>query len=229
MKHGERLAMYGICTIALVLGLRGGIDTHASASNAVPLAADTGKIATCDVLALTEALFSTDTYAPGRKNQESLLKSQLLPLETELDALQRELQTSDPNAPETQTKGQTFESKREAYFKLRQELSDKFDVFVSGQFAEAYERVQAAARAVANENGFTYVLGQKHGAIAGPDPQRLMADLLARPMLVSPEGSDISLKVRDQLKLPATATGSQLAPPAKPLQPPTEPGPRPTP
>lgn len=209
MRRGERLAVYGVCTLALILSLRpGGWGGAAIAGSATLRIADEGRIATCDALAVTEALFSTDAYAPVRQSEETRLKSQLTPLEAALDALQKELQAADQTKPETQAKAQEFDTKRSEYFKLRQDLSDKYDAFVSLQFGEAYQRVQAAAKAVATDTGYTYVISQKSGAVAGPAPQTLIADLLGRPMLVKPEGSDITIKVREQLKLPATPDGS---------------------
>lgn len=213
MKSVERLAVYSACTIAVVLALRAAsLDSPAIASSTTPLAEPALRIATCDTLAATDALFSSDAYAPPRKAEEDRLKTRLTPLETELDALQKELQGSDPSKPENQAKAQTFQSRREEYFKTRQELSDAYDKFVSGQFAEAYERVQAAARAVATENNYTHVLSHKSGRPAGSDPQRLIADLLGRPVLVAPAATDITDKVIAQLKLPPAKPAAEPAP-----------------
>ncbi len=219
MQRAERIALYTVSAAALVLSIRAASpDSRAVAAPAAApasLVESPVRIATCDTIAATDALFASETYAQPRKAEEDRLKTRLTPLETELDALQKELQTADPNKPENQAKAQTFQSKRDDYFKLRKELSESYDKFVSTQFGEAYERVQAAARAVAQENNYTHVLSHKASRISAKDPQSLIADLLGRPALVAPEGTDVTDKVIAQLKLPAKPAEQPSASPAK--------------
>lgn len=216
MKRGERLAVYGVCAVAVVCSLRVAMfDSPAIAvsvqGGASPAAAT---VATCDAMAVTEALYAVEPYTGVRKAEEERLKTRLMPMETELTALQTELKDADMSKPETQAKSEAFQGKIQAYNQMRQELSDAYDGFVAKQFAEAYERVQAAAGQVAKDHGFTHVIAHKSDAMRVATTQNLIADLISRPMLVMPTGSDITAKVREHLKLPEATKNSEAANPA---------------
>lgn len=217
MLRNERFFLYGLVCLALTLALLGPgraaalIGTPALASPSPSLAAtqSPATLATCDLLAVTELLFASEAYAPARTDEEKRLTAKLAPLEAALDALQRELQTmtpADQGKPENQAKAADFQTKRDEYMQVRKDSSASYDRLVAGQFADAYERASTAAAAVAKEAGFTHVIAHKTGKIAGSDPQTLIADLLGRPMIVRPEGSDITPRVRTALKLPDTVS-----------------------
>jgi Skp family chaperone for outer membrane proteins len=158
-------------------------------------------IAHCDVLFVTELLMASPSYAAPRKDEQDRLRARLLPLEVDLEALRSELAKGDPNKPEDQEKARSFQGKQREYAELQREVSQGFDSYVSNQFIESYERVVAAAAQVAEQRGYTHVFAHKAARLSGNEPSRLVAEVLARPIVVKPEGTDISDAVKAALKL----------------------------
>jgi Skp family chaperone for outer membrane proteins len=193
-------------------------------------------IATCDVYAVVEALVETEAYLPMRKSEEARITAILQPLEADLKSREGALRLMNPQDPKAQEMAAEFEQRRQAFTARAQQLSSEYTAMVGRQFVDAYTRATAAARGVATQRGFSHVLNVKSGPIiAGdnPDPRRLIEDMLARPVLIAPDGSaaDLTAAVRAALNLPektgmrdASAERDAVAPtPASTTPPPPEP------
>lgn len=61
-----------------------------------------------------------------------------------------------------------------------------------------------AAAAIAQRRAFTHVIAMRHAdrAITATHPERLVESFLGRPVVVAPEGSDITADVAAELNLP---------------------------
>lgn len=209
MRCKERVAVYALLAGCFGAALAGSGALLGPASRAVAVApAETApaKVAICDFYLLVERLVDTDTYAAPRKAEEARIAGILSPLENELNTMNIELQNANPNDPAVQERYRAFETKRSDYMARRQDLSDAYSRIVSSQFVEAYEKVVAETRRIAEQQGYTYVAAHKSGRITATEPRRLVEDFLARPLPIVPEGADLTEQVRMAMNLPAQST-----------------------
>lgn len=224
--------------LLLSAGLLGGLAATATMSfmpramAAMPAPApQPASIALCDVYALIERHVEGEQFRPARDAEQERIKAQLTPLETELDALQKDLQSANPQDPGAQAKYATFQQKREQYQQTRQRLVDAYSELVAKQFTQALSQVSAEAKKVANELGYTHVIAQKTSEMTAKDPRQLVEEFLSRPFAAYPAESDITEKVREAMKLPkaplptpaAIPTPTTPAAPTTPTSPPSTP------
>lgn len=188
----------------------------AGVPSAAPAAAS---IALCDVYALIERHVESDQFRPARDAEQERIKSQLMPMETELEAMQKDLQSANPQDPAAQAKFGMFQQKREEYQQRRQQLLDTYSELVAKQFAQSLTQVSAEAKKVATELSYSHVISQKTSEMIAKDPRQLVEEFLSRPFAAYPAETDITEKVREAMKLPKTP----ITPPA-PAAAPSAPG-----
>lgn len=204
MRPRERAALYAVLALAIGLALRASLVSPAFAradSRDLP----DPKIAVCAVPQIVNELMDSDRFQPDREEFERGLREELLnPLNEQLTALQQEAGTVDRNDQEAVRKlqGRFAELQREGA-RLQGEIARKVEEKIAQQLVECYGLVKESATAVAHDLGFNYLL-----ASSGPDDKletetvmALSRDLISRPVLMSPEGTDISAEVREDLKL----------------------------
>ncbi len=226
MRSTERLIAYTAltCSVVALAGHAAGFRVVAPAGASAPLAApDSARIATCDVYQLVERMIESEQYRPAQAAEQERVKAQLVPFETRLEAMQQELQASDPKDPAAQEKFKTFQAKREEYMARRQAAADGYSDLITGQFSDAYTKICAEARKVAASLGYTYVMAHKKGEIRAHDPRQLVEEFLSRPVSVAPDGVDITEQVRNAMKLPEKAVGGPDSSPLLPANSPAAP------
>ena len=208
MGRTERIALYGLSIIACVLAIRAGgalpwgQEAHAATAPAKPEPV-AAKIATCDIIALAERLYDTAAFFAPRQSKNEELKEPLMPLQRNLEALKAELQGADPSKPENVAKNQEAQAKYSEYQSRVKQASEEFAKFASKQFTEAYAAVKASVAKVAAERGYTHVIASRDGPLEPiPDAARLHDDVITRPVILQPEGSDITEDVRLAMGLP---------------------------
>jgi len=204
MRSRERAVVYTGLALCLCLALRASFVSPALAR---PDSADipVPKIAVCSVPQIVNELMDSDRFKPQREEFERGLRQELLePLNDQLTALQAEAGTIDRDDQEAVRKlqGRFGELQREGS-RLQGEVARRVEERIAEQLVECYGLVKESATAVAQDLGFNYLL-----ASSGPEDkletQSVMAlsrDLISRPVLMSPEGTDISADVREDLKL----------------------------
>lgn len=229
MRQIERVVMCALVGAGMgIAGFSFMATSRTASGDARSFAPEAAKIATCDVYFLVEKLVDTDQYAPARTAEQDRIKQALAPLETELasmekdlESMQRDLQNANPQDVAAQSKYQGFQEKRgiyqtktTEYGQRRQQLFDGYSELIAGQFADAYKKVSAEMKRIADERGFTYVLAQKTGDIKAREPRALVEEFLSRPVTIAPADADITEAVRTSLKLPERG-----AAPANPILP----------
>lgn len=244
MRRTERVIAYSALAVALIAvvgqsaGLRMGAPAVGAPMGAAP---ESARLATCDIYSIVERLVESDAYAPARNIEQERVKARLAPMEDELKRLdsenaklREELSGADSKDPGAQMKLKTynanqseFESKIKPYNELKAQLADGYSSLIVGQFAEAYQRVLAEAKKIAEEKGFTHVIAQKRGEISARNPQQLVEEFLARPISVSPADADITEAVRVSMKLPEKAAGASPMMPMESPRPSSDPTPKP--
>jgi hypothetical protein len=194
--------VYAGLALAIALALK---PTMVSPALARPASDDlpAPKIAVCAVPQIVNDLMDSDRFKPDREEFERGLREELLtPLNEQLAAIQQEASTVDRSDQEAVRKLQNGELQREGA-RLQGEIARKVEEKIAQQLTESYGLVRDSATAVAEDLGFNYLL-----ASSGPDDEletesvmALSRDLISRPVLMSPEGADITADVREDLKL----------------------------
>ncbi|HVU62820.1 MAG TPA: hypothetical protein VHC70_02495 [Phycisphaerales bacterium] len=246
MHRSERFVAYAALAVALMAvvgqsaGLRFGSVATASprAATAPAPAPEAAKIATCDIYSLVQVMVAGDQYKPAQAIEQERIKARLAPMEEELRTidqkntkLREELTGADSQDPTVKEKlkeynasAQEFESKLQPYNQLKGELAAGYSAFVVGQFYDAYQKVTAEAKRLATAGGYTYIIAQKKGDMSGArEPNQLVEDFLARPVVMAPADADLTEAVRLSMKLPETIGGPSVLPEG-PSAPPSPPG-----
>lgn len=223
MYFTERFVTYtalGLSVVALgtVLVSRTPISgVFGSVAIAAPMATPAPSLlASCDVYQLVERMIESPEYLPARSSEQERIRALLLPLETELAGLERELQTANPQDPAAQEKYKAYQTKREEYGAKRQSAEQGYSELVSSQFVKAFVAVTNETKRMSKELGYTHVIAQKTGDIAAKEPRQLVEEFLSRPLVAGPEGIDITEAVRSALKLPVASSPATPATPAVP-------------
>ncbi len=226
MRYSERLIL--LLCVAASLILAGAAFLNAGAGRAAYAGAslaDTTRIATCDVFRVTDALLKAEPYDGLLKVEQDKANVVLAPLDQELQTLQTELQAlgAAVNEPANREKVQTFQRKREDYFRKRGETQTTFDAAVSKINFEALLAARQQTKATGEKLGYGLVIATRElDATKPPDnPAAFSITALSSPMVRTVPEDDITdrviadLGVRDT-KQPATTTPSETPAPAKP-------------
>lgn len=202
MKSFERLALAAAVGLSLIAYMRSGAVAPAMAE---PLGADAPvKIAVCSTVRIVDELMDSDRYKPARVEvEDALRKEKLEPIISEGRDLQKTLEDLPRDDPKySATREQLLRLQREAE-RASREIAQKVEAKVSEQLIECYGLVRGSAAAVAEQHGYTYVLssGDADDTPKGQMVVQLVRDFLSRPVLIAPDGTDISDDVRQDLKL----------------------------
>ncbi|MBX3403577.1 MAG: OmpH family outer membrane protein [Phycisphaeraceae bacterium] len=218
MQRTERIMIYAVLAVCLVLGFRAAQSAPANAGQPTapppiaeaPAAAGRSdddpapaRIAMCDIYDLIEKLVVGDRFEATRKAEEERIRQRLKPLEDDISALESQLKLDDPDDPAAQARARDYQKRRNDYSLLRGQAQQDFNDFVARQYIEAYDKVRAAAAEVAGRRAYTHVIASRHAdrAITATDPERLVESFLGRPVVVAPAESDITAEVAAGLNL----------------------------
>ena len=198
MARLERTVLYGVLLICVA------IITGASVIADRPaVRADEDVIATCDIYKVTDALLNSDRFQPDIESRQAEIGDQLRPMEEALRGMQEALQGMDQEDPELPARATEFRRAQQEYQQRRAQLEADFEAFVSSKYVEAYGLVRESAEAVAEKLGYSYVIASRvrEEAIEAQGVQQVIQAVLARPMVASPEGTDITEDVAFDLKI----------------------------
>lgn len=207
MRQAHLAGVTGVALAALILGLNLGARESSAASGAVLKDADIpqARIAVCSVMDITDELMSSDRFRPAiEENAEKLRDDLIRPIIDEGRSLEQQLQGAAPDDPANNDRKKRLLELREAAAQAQQEAGIRQEQFVANKVIEAYEMASSSARAVATDLGFNYVI-----ATIAPDAEMpkdsplngVRNAILGRPLIMMPDGVDISDAVRDDLNL----------------------------
>lgn len=201
MSRFERFALFGALALALLLAFRGGITSSASARSP---ADEVPRIAVCSVVKITDELMDTDRFKPERVEfEDDLRKKQLEPILEEMKGIREKVEGMKPDEPEFNDLRERFRRLQSEAQRNSSEIMQKVEAKVAEQITQCYQLVRASTVAVAEDQGFNYVLssGDPEDKIKTESVMKLVRDLLSRPVLLAPKGTDITEDVRKDLKL----------------------------
>lgn len=208
MRSFHIAGVAGIALSALILAL--------GANRAWPGAAHAGvsgerempeaRIAVCAIVAITDELMGSDRFAPAiDENAESLREELLRPIIEEGKSLEDQLKSADADDPANNERKQRLLELREMVLPQAQQRAGVLqEQFIANKTIEAYQMATSSARAVAKELGFNYVFATiaPEEEITRDGPMSAVRNaILGRPVVMMPEGVDISDAVRDDLNL----------------------------
>lgn len=218
MKRFDRILLClltaGVCSIATQHLLRTNTAVATEFVQDGEAASDSEhEIAVCAINFVIRALLESDRFLPAR---EAISVDELLAeyqqLEAEINTLRtqwEQLQSgqTDPNQAQAereriQAEGQRIQTRMQEIQELAQQRNMELQQLTVQQLKEAYELARDAAEAVSEDLGYDYVIASQR-----PDDEfnlninALPAEFNSRPMLVYPEGVDITLDVMAELNL----------------------------
>ena len=202
MRNAERLFLYPVAIVALILGLA---SMHADPSARAHLddAEVEIKIATCDIFEVVERLMESDRYAPAREEAMAAAEDRMRPYQQRLEEAQRRAQSTPQEDPLFRDIFREFQRAQQEYQQRGQELMREQEMLTTRQILECYRLVRSSAEAVAEQIGYTMVLQtrQKKDDNEAQDMQSAVRAMLARPVAVAPEAIDITADVLFELRL----------------------------
>ncbi|MEO1128546.1 MAG: OmpH family outer membrane protein, partial [Planctomycetota bacterium] len=160
MTRYSNLVVALIAVTALVVALGGhfGSPQVALADDHETAADVQHAIAICPVTTIADELMETERFQPERDAMQASLNEQLQPMREQLITLQTELSDADPTAEDTNQKRQQFFMLQQQFEQTRGAAMAKMETFVTEQYRQAYTLVRSSAAAIAEEQGFDYVL-----------------------------------------------------------------------
>jgi len=205
MRLTERFFIYGSIGLAIVIAAGGRLAQSDAFAQDSADAAKTAEhpIAVCDLVSIVEKLMESDRYRPAREEAQLAAEEKMRPFrEAGLAAEQKARNTpqDDPTFPDLVREMQRTQAE---YQKAFQEMGVELEQLTVKQLAEAYEIARASAEDVAGDLGFNYLLSSRDAteAIESPDVAGAVRSMLARPVIMAPEETDITEDVMADLKL----------------------------
>ncbi len=203
-----RISLPAIIAVVVVSSLLSVSLLRLSGSRAS--AAETGseppkaEIAVCAILEISEELMNSDRFRPAREVEEERLLASLGDLRSEISELSGVLRDAARDDPGFADERQKIQQLLGEYQQKQGIAQQELERFIVAQFAEAYELSRSSARAIAEQRGFRYLFASSSPDKDVPTDRPMDAvrnDMFQRPVLMSPEESDISDDVRADLNL----------------------------
>jgi len=225
MKTAERIVIY--TGLALSLSLAAGYQWMASPAVATPaLAADT-RIATIDILGITEKMILSEKYLSARNTNTAAQNKMLEELDRGLRDVIARAGATQENTPERKTIEQEFGSKQEELRRSQAQAQGQIEQFNTLQVAECYGMVITAANRLGAELGYSHVISTRTGepTIRSNNVAGAVQEILARPIVLGPLGDDLTERLTRQLGLenvvaqPVPAAATPASTPSTPAQP----------
>ncbi len=208
-----------VAALALGLHWRSGAGTAAAQGGSVPAPV---RIATADVLGLTQRMLYSERYRPMLEAYQKAKESSLDGLRQDLQRIQTEGTALPENDPRRMELARTFEAKRNEFEQARLRAVADYEQFATEKAQEAYRVAIGAAEELATKMGYTHVFASR-GAKSSfnvNNTNLAMQEVLARPLIMSPAGDDLTETLIKELKLENVPMPSAAAPtPAPQAQP----------
>lgn len=182
------------------------------------------RMATVDLLDVVERMVLSDKYKPARDAFTDTQRETLQPLIAELQALAQQGQTATQGTPEFQNLVQQYTQKQQELSQRNEAAQQAIGEFEAKQVAEAYGLVSAAANRMAERMGYTHVISTRASTtIRSTAVPGVVQEILARPIVTSPKGDDLTQALLNELQLADVKLPSEM-PPVDPMAPSAAPG-----
>lgn len=162
------------------------------------------RIATVDLLTLLEDQLQTEDYKPGRDAFRTEWESRIEAVRQRLQRIETEIQMLTPADPNFRQLQQQYQQSGYEFQQLSRDATIAFDQFNAEQAAEAYETLHENAAALAEGLGYShlYVSRQSGEIVERGNLATVTQEILARSVVISPEGDDLTDRLRERLSIP---------------------------
>lgn len=225
-RNAERITVFAGLALALALGIAAHQGTPAIAQNSA--ASAPMRLATADVVGLTDRLLQTDKYISAHRTHAETLNRTLTmtidPIKAEMENLSKQYRELPENSPDRPKIEEAFNEKKKQLDNETQRALFQDEVFKSSQAGEVYRLVVDAADKMASDLGYTHVIASRSGPISirSNNVSGVLQEMLARPMIKGVIADDLTERLVKQL-------GIEDAPKAVPVpDKPETPAPAPT-
>lgn len=195
-------------TLGLALaaaGLAGAAFVQPADANRVTQPTGQG-IAYVDVFGLIDEVIKGEAYETARDDFDTAQQAELSQMQTQMQAVQSQIQLADPNAPETQglyAQAQQMQQRMQQFY---QNYQNSMQQLIGTQIAEAYALIYDAAGAESAEQGIHFLFATRPGSDLLVDSLTGVAqEILARPLVAPSEALDITADIRERMGLPDPA------------------------
>lgn len=211
----------------------GFLSTPALAAS--PRPAPAGLIATCDQFIVLQSMLGSPSYVKARDERAAKLAASTSDLEAQLSALRDQAsKITDKTSPEFKDLQQKAQQTSQAIRAKKAENDKAMEQGNRLEVEEGYRLVMDATTAVSKREGYTYVIGSRSfsSTFFAQTLSGVFQEIYARPVMVAPEGVDITDMVLKELKIDRLPPpGSEPAKPDAPAAPvapsdPTRPAPK---
>ena len=202
MRKTTRNLAFGL-GIAAALTTGWLVATPRAAASAAPESSKL--IATVDVISLIEGRLGQADLVAARKAELDRLTTEVDRVQKELEELENQADTMDRNSPEFAQLFQTYQQKQQDLQSLLTQSRAAWDSFSAKQAAALYLEIRDAVDAVAQREGYTYVVASDSERGLGDNLAGYVAvsqQVLGRPLLHGPAGADLTELVREELGYP---------------------------
>ena len=164
------------------------------------------RIATVDTVGLLEVMLETEEdFLAERERVRTGIEDELEDVRSEIEGIQLEAQQLSPDDPQLQMLQQRFQRATQRLSQVQEQSAMRVEELTSRQARDGYGRIHSAIDSIAEERGLDHVMATRRGGeipASRGTPTAVFQDILARPLVVSPESSDITELVRERLDLP---------------------------
>lgn len=202
MRSIQKLAVAG--GVALAVGLAMAMNGAPRISQDQPAG---NRIAVVDIFGLAERIMQVPEYAAARDAIAQKWTTQIESAQQEVERIRTEFQTLAQDDPKRQALSAEVQGHFAAMQEAEQRGTAEIQQLSTQQLIDAYDRALAATQAVADRDGYTHVIvSRSRDRAIDPDNINVaIQEMLARPIVVYPDGDEITARVMAELKLPEAA------------------------
>jgi Skp family chaperone for outer membrane proteins len=206
MTRAHALFLGGLAVLlaSALLSFRSGGATAAQPAGGQPSAPGSPtRIATADIYAVVEKLMQRPDYKKAQEDLKAKWDPKMDAIQKDFSRIDADLQMipqNDPKYPQVLKAGR---DKQAEYDKAVQDRQVEFEGLSAKQLTESYGAVRDAASRVAERQGYTHVFANRppERAINASTLGAALQEFLARPLIKSPPGDDLTRAVAAEMKI----------------------------
>lgn len=192
MRNLERIGWYSAVSGAIVLSA-----WSRSAPGSTPMKASPS-IARVDLNTLAQARFEAEEAANPLLSRIKDTADRVMRIEQEGRALVQQMDAMDRSTQQFADAQARIQVLQQDYQDAKQSAATEMDRLACQMRVDGYRALVSSTRAVAAREGFNFVIASRpvEAEFTSASVDAVLADMLARPMLVGPEGSDLTERVK---------------------------------
>ena len=170
-------------------------------------AIESGDIAFVDVFNLIDKALLVEEMANARADFNTESTQALGALKEQISQLEIQLNTMQPDDPNGAAVYQQYQAYSGQLQNSNQQISARYQTLIAQQITQGYREIYAAANEIGEQEGFAFVFATRaDGELIQTDTiTGITQEILARPLMTPPNGTDLTELVRIKLGYPEKA------------------------